>query len=157
MINVSHLSGHSLEDIQDKSLIATDVGDDSIKLRLVHDIADKWRLGGSLIYILGTVNSMKKLGAEQFLDWMPQGESELQATPFISFGLEENGVDKYILSKNIQLGYYWGKHMNASQERLDDIIRISLGYYSGLDPRQKYSHYKKSMSSFGYLGINYEY
>lgn len=156
MFALSHLSGHAMEDIPDKDLIPLNVGDESIQFRILHDYGKNFRFGGSLKYVFGTEGSIKRFNADQFLEWLPLGErnSSHLSTPFMAMGFEENGFDKYILTSHFQTGLYWGSHLDPKH---DEIIRLSLGVYSGLDPRQKYAHYKRTKSSFGYFGLSYEY
>ena len=92
--------------------------------------------------------------ADQFIEWFPLGEQASSGTPFLAAGLEQNGIDKYILTSHFQTGFYWGNHL---LEKHREIVRVSLGVYQGLDPRQKYSHYKKIKSYFEYLGFSYEF
>lgn len=156
MVSVSHLSGHALEDIPDKDLVPLNVGDESIKFRLIRDYEKKFRFGGSLKYVFGHEGVIKKLNADQFLEWLPLSErnSIHASTPYVALGFEENGFDKYALTSHVQTGLYWGSHMSETH---DEILRVSLGAYSGMDPRQKYSHYKHTKKTFGYLGLAYEY
>lgn len=154
MIYFSHLSGHTLEDVQDRDLIPLDVGDDSIKFRLLKDLESKFRLGGSFIYTFNSIAGVKKITFDQFFEWLPQGENLHSKTPFIALGLEEKGLDKYILTSHVQAGYYLGNHINVVH---DDVVKFSIGWYNGLDPRQKYAQYKKNQTHFGYAGLTYEY
>jgi hypothetical protein len=158
LISIGHLSGHVLEDVPDKDLIPTNVGDDAIRVRVIHDYKDHLRFGGTLKYIFSTVGEIKKFNADQFIEWLPVGEkneaNNSTGSPFTAIGLEENGIDKYILTTHLQAGLYWGNHFN---EKHSDVFRLSLGWYKGLDPRQKYAHYKKNQSSFNYIGLAYEY
>lgn len=156
MVSISHLSGHALEDIPDKDLVPQNVGDEIIQFRLIRDFEKKIRLGGSLKYILGTENVIKRINADQFIEWFPVSErnSNHASSPYVALGFEENGFDKYVLTSHVQTGLYWGSHLGVDH---DEIFRVSLGAYSGMDPRQKYSHYKHTKKTFGYLGLAYEY
>ena len=156
MLTVAHLSGHVLEDVPDKDLIPNNVGDDTLQFRMIHDYKKTFRFGWTLKYVFGTAGVIKKINADQFLEYMPFSErnSTHSATPYMALGLEENGFDKYILTTHVQTGLYWGSHFNPKH---DEIIRLSLGGYSGLDPRQKYSHAKGTKVRFGYFGLAYEY
>ncbi|MGZ3787379.1 MAG: hypothetical protein ACXVLQ_02585 [Bacteriovorax sp.] len=156
MVAVSHLSGHVLEDVPDKDLIPINVGDETLQCRYVRDYEKTFRFGGTLKYVFGTEGEIRRVNADQFLEWLPLTErSSLHAsTPYIALGLEENGFDKYVLTTHAQTGLYWGNHLDPQH---DEIIRVSLGGYSGLDPRQKYSHFKRTKAHFGYLGLAYEY
>jgi hypothetical protein len=153
-VTIAHLSGHVLEDVPDLDLTPKNVGDESIQFRLIKDYADKVRLGGSLKYLLGTASAIKKLSADQFIEWFPVGEQAQSQTPFLATGMEESGIDKYLISTHMQGGVYWGNHLNPLHH---EVLKLSGGWYRGLDPRQKYSHYKKSKASFGYFGLSYEY
>jgi hypothetical protein len=154
MIYFSHLSGHTLEDVEDRDLISKDVGDDSIKFRLIKDFEDKIRLGGSLRLTFNSIAGYKKITADQFLEWLPLGENLHSKTPFVAIGLEENGIAKYILTSHLQMGYYLGNHMNIVH---DDVVKFSIGWYNGIDPRQKYAQYRQNQTHFGYAGLTYEY
>ena len=156
MFTLTHLSGHVLEDVADKSLISVNVGDEILGLRVIHDEQYFFRYGASLKYIFGSENNIKRLNADQFFEWMPFGEnlSGKQYIPFSAIGLEENGFTQYEISSHIQAGIYWGNHF---QEKHSELVKLSLGYYSGLDPRQKYSHYIHSKSHFLYGGLGYEF
>lgn len=156
MVTVSHLSGHALEDIPDKDLVPLNVGDETLQFRIIHDYEKTFRFGGTLKYVFGTEGVIKRFNADQFFEWFPLSErnSEHSSTPYVALGLEENGFDKYILTSHVQTGLYWGNHLDPKH---DEIIRLSLGAYSGMDPRQKYSHFKHSKAHFGYLGLAYEY
>jgi hypothetical protein len=155
-IKISHLSGHTLEDVPDKDLVPINVGDETIQFRIIHDYAKILRFGGTLKYVFGTEAEIKRFNADQFFEWFPWNEnsSARSATPFLAMGFEENGFDKYVLTSHVQTGVYWGHHMDESHH---EILRVSLGGYSGLDPRQKYAHFKHSKAHFGYLGLAYEY
>jgi hypothetical protein len=156
IVAISHLSGHVLEDVPDKDLIPINVGDEILGFRIIHDYETMFRFGGTLKYVLGTEGEIRRINADQFLEWFPLAErnSSHTSTPYVAIGLEENGFDKYVLTSHVQTGLYWGNHLNESH---DEIIRVSLGGYSGLDPRQKYSHFQRTKANFGYLGLAYEY
>lgn len=156
MVAISHLSGHALEDIPDKDLVPLNVGDESLQFRIIHDYEKMARVGGTLKYIFGTEGDIRRINLDQFLEWYPLMErsSEHVSTPYMALGFEENGFNKYVLTSHIQTGVYWGNHLDPKH---DEIMRLSLGAYSGLDPRQKYSHYKRTKAHFGYLGFAYEY
>lgn len=156
MVAVSHLSGHVLEDVPDKDLIPLNVGDETLQFRIIHDYERSFRFGGTLKYVLGTEGEIRRINADQFFEWFPFTErnSTQTSTPYVAVGVEENGFDKYVLTSHVQTGLFWGNHLD---ENHDEIIRVSLGGYSGLDPRQKYSHFKRTKAHFGYFGLAYEY
>ena len=156
MVSLSHLSGHVLEDIPNKALIPVDVGDESFGFRLIHDYEEHFRFGGDIKYIFGTVGGVKRASADQFFEWMPLGEKGLKSkyTPYAAFGFEENGYLNYYLSSHIQTGIYWGNHL---AEKHSEIVKLLLGYYSGLDPRQKVAHFEHSKAQYLYGGLAYEY
>ena len=156
MLTLSHLSGHVLEDVPNKSLIPVDVGDESLGARLIHDWDKYFRLGVDLKYIFGTEGGVERVNSDQFVEWMPLGEKGWKSkyTPYLAVGLEENGYASYYLSSHAQVGLYWGNHF---EEKHSEVVRLVLGYYSGLDPRQKYAHFEHSKAQFLYGGLAYEY
>jgi hypothetical protein len=156
-ISISHLSGHVLEDVPDQDLIPINIGDESLQVRILHDFKKILRFGGTLKYIFGTAGQhIKKINADQFLEWFPLSErsSTHSPTPYLACGLEEYGFDKYVFISHFQMGLYWGNHLASKH---DEILRLSFGGYSGLDPRQKYSHFKQNQRHFFYGGLSYEY
>ncbi len=151
----THQSGHISDNVPDRDLIGSNLGNEVIALRLIHDIERRFRLGGSLRAVVSADPGMIVLGGEQFLEWFPEQypDSSHQFTPFFAFGTEEYGRQNMEFSWNAQVGLSAGNHFFPKKV---SALRVVLGYYHGVDPRLKYYEFKNARSSFAYSGLMFE-
>jgi len=151
----THESGHISDDIEDKSLIGPDVGNETFDFRVIHDIDRKWRLGGGLKPYMKSHPSMMYLWAEQFAEYFPYGASKdiHHFSPYITGGLVEGGVDHMDVTFNVQIGLAAADHFREGHTQ---GMRALIGYYNGLDPRMKMLQYKHYTQEFLYAGFAFE-
>ncbi len=151
----THESGHISDNIADPSLIGLDVGNESLDLRVVHDIDRRWRFGGGLKPYLMSHPNMKFLWAEQFAEWHPMGASPnpQHFRPYFAVGLTEGGVKDMNLTVNVQAGLAAADHFSEGHSQ---GIRAVIGYYNGNDPRMKYLQYRYDTQQFLYAGLAFD-
>jgi hypothetical protein len=130
-IGWEHQSGHTSDDVQDPSIVHPNLGNELFMVRYVHDVEDKFRLGGELKPYFAA-----DPGMEHF-------------TPFIAASLEQYGPNHIQLTANAELGAYVGNHMNPYYK---PSVRFVVGYYNGVDPRLKYAQFENGLQRFGYFG-----
>jgi hypothetical protein len=146
-VGLLHLSGHTVDGILDTDLIAPNLGDNMITIRGIYD-QRFFRLGGTLKLQIETDPAAKFFAADQFLEIFPIGMAD--TTPYLAFGLEEDGVHSIGASFHSQLGLLWGNH---TQYEKTSSLRIVMGFYTGKDLRLKYAQFKGASMTFFYGGI----
>ncbi|MBI3542781.1 MAG: hypothetical protein HY075_05840 [Deltaproteobacteria bacterium] len=151
-VSWTHWSGHVTDNVPDVSLLGSNSGDELIAFRLTHDIGERWRVGGTLKPIVGSEPGMKFFAADQFVEWFPWGQAAdyQHASPYVSLGFEELGVDHLMFTYHLQLGLLFGNHF---REKHHQSLRPVAGYYRGIDPRLKYAQFMLSRAEFGYFGL----
>ena len=159
----THYSGHISDNVPDPELIGSNLGDESLGIRIVKDCKGHARMGGTLRPFVGSEPGLKAFAADQFIEWWWGGtngdgkaDETLLAhhfTPYLAAGLEEYGREKVELSEHIQGGFFVGSHLSGVKR---PSLRVTLGYYSGIDPRLKYFQFKNSKSNFAYLGVMFD-
>jgi hypothetical protein len=148
----THQSGHVTDDVPDSTLLGSNLGNEIITLRLIHDVDEHFRFGGSLAPIIGSEPKMRPFAADQFFEWFPWGQSATaqQASFYTAIGFQEMGVDHLMFTYQGQLGLLWGNHFRRLHKT---SLRAVAGYYRGIDPRLKYAQFMLSRAEFGYVGF----
>ena len=151
----THESGHISDNIADMNLFGLDVGNEAIDFRVIHDIGDRWRIGGGLKPYVMSHPNMKFLWAEQFVEWHPMGASPNPHVlrPYFAAGLIEGGVADMNLTVNIQAGIEAENHFLPGHTQ---GMRALIGYYAGNDPRMKYLQYLHATQQFLYGGFAFD-
>jgi hypothetical protein len=151
-----HFSGHLADGTDYTSLTPLDLGHDALFLRLIFDQKTWWRIGGTLRAYVYTNPTIQASAFDQFLELFPLGTdfSTIHPTPYLAFGLEESGVQKLDITYHIQIGVYFGNHL---EPRRQSLLRLALGYYNGADPRLKYAHFQNAKDHFLYGGVLLNY
>ncbi len=151
----THESGHISDNIADPSLMYVDVGNESLDMRVVHDIDRRWRLGAGLKPYFMSHPNMKFLWAEQFAEWYPLGASPTpqQIRPYFAASLVEGGVKDMNMTVNVQAGFAAADHFSEGHTQ---GMRALIGYYNGNDPRMKYLQYKCATQQFAYAGLAFD-
>jgi hypothetical protein len=154
-IGWTHESGHVSDDIPDSTLIGPNLGNEIISFRLLHDIEDHFRLGGTLKPVAGATPKLKVFGADQFAEWFPWGQSDPHTHSFyVAMSLQETGVDHIVPGFQAQVGLLWGTHFRRPHHM---SLRLVAGYYTGLDPRLKFAQYLLATMQFGYAGVMFDF
>lgn len=152
-VGAEHVSGHVLEGIPEKQLVAPDLGGDDLVLRYLHDFDARFRLGTTLRLFAQRSPDGKPVAADQFAEWFPWGADTPTAravhAPYLAIGFEEDGYQTYYLSFHAQLGLLYGYHFQPEKQT---SLRTVVGYYHGPDPRLKYFAYLQSQADFLYIG-----
>lgn len=151
----THQSGHISDNVPDPDLIGSNLGNEVIDFRVIHDIDQSFRLGGGIRPVVGSDPGMIAFGAEQFAEWFPWGAqpNPRKLSPYIATGFEEYGRRAIQLTFNAQIGLATGSHFLPQRY---PAIRIVLGYYNGNDPRMKYFQMKYSRVEFFYGGLMFD-
>lgn len=151
----THQSGHISDNVPDKDLIGSNLGNEELSLRVIKDLDHSIRLGGSLRPFLGTEPTMQTFGADQFFEWFLNGEALTQHkfSPFFATGLEEYGLHEIDFSFHAQVGLAIGNHFDETKT---SSMRVVFGYYAGVDPRLKYYQFKNLKSNFMYGGFMFD-
>ncbi len=155
-VGYGHTSGHASDDIEDKELLPLNVGIEELYLRVIYIGLEKWRVGGSLQPSIGPTEPTKNFfKANEFLEWFPWGHSQgvKALTPYLAVGVEEWGRDVIEISKHLQVGAYYGNHVEA---RHQVTVRFVLGAYFGPDTRLKYYLYKNTHLNILYFGTMFD-
>lgn len=151
----THMSGHISDDVLDRDLIGSNLGNESLWARAIRIVNPKLRIGGTLKPVVGSEPKMKFFAADQFIEYFPWGVSEnfQDWNPFVAGSLEEYGPDKVDLTYHLQLGWFAGNHTFAKKH---SSIRTVAGYYHGIDPRLKYAQFKYRRTDFFYAGLMFD-
>lgn len=151
-IEWEHQSGHTSDDVLDPDLVHPNLGNEQLQIRYIHDIDDRFRVGGTLKPYLGSDPGIKRYASDEFGEWYPWGTSSRmdRPTPFVAAGLEQYGVDKVRMTYHAQAGAYIGNHLRPVYK---PNVRIAGGYYNGVDPRLKYAQFKNGLQRFYYFGL----
>jgi len=151
----THQSGHISDNIPDKDLIGSNLGNEIIDFRVIKDWNKTFRAGVGLRTLASSDPGMQGLGGEEFAEWFPYSFSEdtHHLNPFIAVGNEQYGRASIENSFNAQLGLAAGSHFLPKKV---SSLRLMLGYYNGVDPRLKYFQFKHGRSEFGYGGLMFE-
>lgn len=147
-----HQSGHTSDDVLDPELVHPNLGNEELLFRFIHDIDERFRVGGTLKPYLGSDPGLVRFASDEFGEWYPWGTASAfgKPTPFIAAGLEQWGPDKVRLTSHVQLGAYIGNHL---QPLYKPNVRVVAGYYNGMDPRFKYAQFKVLTDHFYYAGF----
>lgn len=150
-----HQSGHISDDVPNPDLIGSNLGNELIYLRVIRDIENQWRVGGTLKPFLGSEPRMQRFAADQFVEWFPWGtqENPKKLTPYLALALEQYGLKKIEWSGTVQVGAYVGNHLKPVHQ---SNARVMIGYYDGVDPRLKYAQYKGIRSNFAFFGLGFD-
>jgi len=148
----THQSGHTSDDLQDLSLFGSNLGNEIISFRYIHDIQDTARLGMSFRPDVSADPTMLAFGAEEFVEWFPwhPAKNPHSMAPFVGFSMEEYGHNSIGLTGNAMIGLASGNHLSDTKH---PAIRVVLGYYSGYDTRLKYYEFLNSYMRFVYSGV----
>ena len=151
-IGWTHYSGHIADNVPDKDLIGSNLGDEFLPIRLIYDGHPNFRAGGTLKPLFSSDPKMLLFAADQFIEWFPFGnrEAEKAGTPFVSLGADQMGRNHLVLSTNAMIGCYLGSHL---MEKHGSAARAVLGYYQGWNPALKYAEFKDSQVQFVYSGL----
>jgi hypothetical protein len=151
-----HYSGHAADGALDRALLDDfyNLGDNILQARLVYDLANYARLGGTGMWFLRNTPSKKTFGGNFFAEFFPWGGQDERGkiSPYVGASLELVGVDAYGYTPalNFQIGAYLGNHFTGEFKQ---TLRPVLGYFTGMDPRMKYAQYRDAKDSFFYFGI----
>ncbi len=151
-VGIIHFSGHALDGIQDPSLVGPNLSLDQFVVRIIYDDGRNYRLGASIKPVFSSDPGTGVLAGDQFVEVWPFGinPNPLHPTPFVALSADEGGINFSKATFHAQAGVYFGHH---TQKERRTVIRFALGYYSGSDPRSKYSAFLNARSSFFYGGI----
>ena len=156
-VGYTHFSAHSADGLsdQDYDLMAPSVGQESVPIRAVYDLDKTFRFAVTLRPFVRSYPSVRRVWFDQSVEYYPWGakDSKTEFSPYVSFGLEESGVDSYILTYHAQLGAYIGNHFGKGHHQ---TLRGVLGYYNGADPRLKYFELRSAQQQFAYLGFMFD-
>ena len=155
-IGWTHESGHIADDVPDASLIGPNLGNEIISVRVIHDIDEHFRFGGTFKPVAGAAPHLKTFGADQFAEWFPWGQAAdvHHHSLYAAVALEETGVDHIIPTFQGHIGILWGNHF---REPHTVGLRLVAGYYNGIDPRLKYAQYMLATIQFGYAGMAFDF
>jgi hypothetical protein len=150
-ISLEHQSGHTSDNVQDQSIVLTNLGNEQTMFRYFHDVDDRFRLGATLKPYLGSDPREKFWGSDQFAEWFPWGTASTytKPTPFIAGSMEQYGLRAVNWTYHIQAGVYFGNHMMPVYK---PNVRLVVGYYNGVDPRLKYQQILNGFQRFYYVG-----
>lgn len=148
---LEHASGHIGDADADAALMPINVGDDSLVVRGVYDIASRFRFGVSLRPLIGADPEGQHFAADQFAEWFPFGTNEEQGgTPYLALGLQEFGLHDLALTWHAQAGVYFGSHLGEVHR---PTLRFVLGFYHGRDPSLKMAQLAGAFATFPYVGV----
>jgi hypothetical protein len=152
-----HQSGHASDEIPDRELFGTNLGNEELLARYVRDLSSL-RAGGTLKPFVSSDPGIQTFAADQFVEWFFLGRAEGERgastpTPYLALGIEEYGHNRVQLSGNAQLGAYLGSHFS---ERHHTSLRMALGLYDGVDPRLKYAQFRDRRARFFYFGLMFD-
>jgi hypothetical protein len=147
---IVHWSGHTADGLLNPELAAPNVGDNLLFIRGILD-GNFYRIGATLKPVVDSDPKAKWFAADQFIELYPFGISKERLAPnyYVSFSLDEFGMDQVDVSFHTQMGLFFGNHHEAIRQ---STLRVMAGYYSGIDPRFKYAQLKNGKQSFFYLG-----
>lgn len=146
-----HLSGHATDEIQDKSLYGTNLGNEILTLRWIRNWNENLRTGAGVRYTLGAEPDFKTLGGDQFIEYYFTDTAK-KNIPYVLAGFEEYGNDKVTLSMNLQAGYSVGDPRKADTRQ---TFKWVAGYYDGSDLRLKYAQFLYTRMHFFYAGFTF--
>ncbi len=152
----THQSGHIADNVPDLDLIGPDLGNEVFDFRYIKDVEHTWRFGGGLRPFVISSPQLPFFGAEQFVEWFPNGvaSSPQKFSKFIALGFEEYGYASLEVSSHLQLGYVAGNHFDPKNTQ---VMRVVFGAYAGMDPRMKYFQFKHRRDSFFYAGTIFDF
>ncbi len=107
-----HQSGHIADNVPYPELIGPNLGNEVVFFRLIRDLGDHFRLGGTVKPIVSSDPGMKVFAADQFAEWFPGGgaASQHRFSPYLSAGLEQYGRNQIDLVYHLQIGAMIGNH-----------------------------------------------
>lgn len=152
LIGFLHESGHTADGILDPDIVGVGLGFERLVFRFISDFPS-FRVGGTLKPIFKAEPAAKFFAADEFIEWFPIDQFEKEIRPFLALELEQQGSNEYYLNMNLQLGLYFGQHLDEAHR---PTVRTVLGYYRGMDTRLKYAFYKFSQIDFGYVGLVFD-
>lgn len=154
-IGWTHESGHVSDNIENLELLGSNLGNEILHGRVFYDCIEQVRIGATLKPVIGSDPGMKTWGSDVFFEVFPLGQSTnpRKPVPYLALGLQQTGTDVIRLTRELQLGVYFGNHTQLIHK---STLRVVAGYYNGVDPRLKYAQIKFSTVEFGYLGLNFD-
>lgn len=155
-ISIIHLSAHTADGVinSNTDIVNPGVGSEYLGLRFIHDFDNYARVGGEYRPFLRSDPKFDPwLSFSLFGEVFPFGASQNphRGTLYLASGLEVGGpVNQVIPTYHVQLGVYWGNHMEKSHST---SLRYVVGYYNGADPRLKYFSLLGTRDHFYYFGM----
>lgn len=74
-LGLVHTSGHAADSILDPDLVAPNMGDDSLHIRVLWDPGPNFRVGTTLRPLLNADPTALAFAADQFFEWFPWGDA----------------------------------------------------------------------------------
>lgn len=137
---------------QDMALWPTNLGLNVFRFRVLRDFNKQIRVGMTWVPISHSIPEGVASGLNEFVEYFPLGSSEAthHPKPFVAAGLAHAASFSGSPTFNIQGGFTVGSHFDEAHTH---DARIVVGYYTGTDPRSKYSEFLGGTSKFTYLGL----
>lgn len=126
--------------------------------RFVYDLGPYVRAGATLGVVMASAPALHPVTAQEFAEIHPWGgaDDNRSPSPYVALGLEQEHTRAFGVQNNFhaQIGAYLGNHFSNDPK---PTLRAVLGLYTGADPRIVYFRIADRKSTFGYVGLMFDF
>ena len=151
-IGYKHKSGHTVDGTDAPELGPLNLGDNTLRFRLIRDFGTLVRTGFDFYLYTHAIPAGPLPHMEYFAEYFPLGanESAREYSPFISGSLAQRYNFTGHFAVNLSAGVMLGTHFTPKHTQ---EVRLVAGYYLGPDLRSKYAQFEALRDEFGYVSL----
>jgi hypothetical protein len=154
-LGIQHESGHTADGTDDPDLHPLNLGDNTFRFTAVKDFDRTVRASFQVAPVINSIPEKYPTLVTATAECFPweSNEGAHRFSPFVSTSVTHRLAFNGRVTFQLQVGVATGSHF---QDAHTHDLQLAVGYYSGIDPRAKYSQYDHARTSFGFLGATFD-